>query len=85
MGDSSKPGRVSANYSVRFLCVSRQWIRSASGRIRKEKKREKEKRREKLAKAGCWSEMAAGQNQWYHFGLGAPPILLDSIGDWDVH
>ena len=24
-----------------------------------------------------------GQNQWYHFGVGAPPILVYS-GDWDV-
>ena len=29
--------------------------------------------------------MAVGQNQWYHFGVGAPPILVDFIGDWDVH
>ena len=30
-------------------------------------------------------EMAVGQNQWYHFGIGAPPILVDFSGDWDVH
>ena len=29
--------------------------------------------------------MAVGQNQWYHFGIGAPPILVDFSGDWDVH
>ena len=26
-----------------------------------------------------------GQNQWYHFGLGAPPSLACFSGDWDVH
>ena len=29
--------------------------------------------------------MAVGQNQWYHFGVGAPPILAYFSGDWDVH
>ena len=29
--------------------------------------------------------MAVGQNQWYHFGLGAPPILVYFSGDGDVH
>ena len=29
--------------------------------------------------------VAAGQNQWYHFGVGAPPILVYFTGDWDVH
>ena len=29
--------------------------------------------------------MAAGQNQWYHFGVGAPPILVYFSGDCDVH
>ena len=30
--------------------------------------------------------MAVGQNEWYHFGVGAPPILeLILVGDWDVH
>ena len=28
---------------------------------------------------------AVGQNQWYHFGVGAPPILVYFSGDWDVH
>ena len=28
---------------------------------------------------------AVGQDQWYHFGVGAPPILLYFSGDWDVH
>ena len=27
--------------------------------------------------------MALGQNQWYHFGVGAPPILVYFSGDWD--
>ena len=26
-----------------------------------------------------------GQNQWYHFGIGAPPILVYVSGVWDVH
>ena len=26
-----------------------------------------------------------GQNEWYHFGVGAPPILVYFSGDWDVH
>ena len=30
-------------------------------------------------------EMAVGQNQWYHVGVGAPPILGFFSGDWDVH
>ena len=30
-------------------------------------------------------EVAVGQNQWYHFGVGAPPILVYFSGDWDVH
>ena len=29
--------------------------------------------------------MAVGQNQWYHFGVGASPILVYFSGDWDVH
>ena len=29
--------------------------------------------------------MAVGQKQWYHFGVGAPPILVYFSGDWDVH
>ena len=29
--------------------------------------------------------MAVGQNQWYHFGVGAPPILVYFGVDWDVH
>ena len=28
--------------------------------------------------------MAVGQNQWHHFGVGAPPILVYFSGDWDV-
>ena len=31
------------------------------------------------------THMAVGQNQWYHFGVGAPPILVYFNGDWDVH
>ena len=30
-------------------------------------------------------QMALGQNQWYLFGVGAPPILVYFSGDWDVH
>ena len=29
--------------------------------------------------------MAVGQNQWYHFGVGAPPILVHFSWDWDVY
>ena len=31
------------------------------------------------------AQVAVGQNQWYHFGVGAPPILVYFSGDWDVH
>ena len=31
------------------------------------------------------SYLAVGQNQRYHFGVGAPPILVYFSGDWDVH
>ena len=30
------------------------------------------------------THLAVGQNRWYHFGVGAPPILVYS-GDWNVH
>ena len=30
-------------------------------------------------------DMAVGQNQWYHFGVGAPPLVVYFSGDWDVH
>ena len=29
--------------------------------------------------------VAVGQNQWYHFGVGAPPVLVYFSEDWDVH
>ena len=29
--------------------------------------------------------VAVGQNQWYRFGVGAPPILVYFSEDWDVH
>ena len=29
--------------------------------------------------------LAVGQNPWYHFGVGAPPILVYLSGDWNVH
>ena len=32
------------------------------------------------------NQVAVGQNQWYHFWVGAPPILVGMlVGDWDVH
>ena len=31
------------------------------------------------------THLAVGQNQWYHFWVGAPPILVYFSGDWDVH
>ena len=30
---------------------------------------------------GC--QVAVDQNQWYHFGVGAPPILVYVSRDWD--
>ena len=30
-------------------------------------------------------DLAVGQNQRYHFGVGAPLILVYFSGDWDVH
>ena len=36
-------------------------------------------------KAGAAQYVAVGQNQWYHFGVGAPLILVNFGGDWDVH
>ena len=35
--------------------------------------------------AGAHVDLAVGQNQWYHFGVDAPPSLVDFSGDWDVH
>ena len=29
--------------------------------------------------------MAVGQNQWYHFGVDPPPILVYFSGDCDVY
>ena len=34
---------------------------------------------------GSQPDSAMVQNQWYHFGVGAPPILVYLSGDWDVH
>ena len=31
------------------------------------------------------SKMVVGQNQWYHFGVGASPILIYFSEDCDVH
>ena len=31
------------------------------------------------------THVAVGQHQWYHFGVGAPPVLVYVSGDWDVH
>ena len=35
-------------------------------------------------KVAAWA-VGCGQNQWYHFGVGAPPILVYFSWDWDVH
>ena len=35
--------------------------------------------------AGAECYLDVGQHQWYHFGVGAPPILVYFSGDWDVH
>ena len=32
-----------------------------------------------------FDHMAVGQHQWYHFGVGAPPMLVYFSGDGDVH
>ena len=29
--------------------------------------------------------VAVGQHQWYHFGVGSTPIVVYFSGDWDVH
>ena len=34
--------------------------------------------------AVCQVSVAVGQNQWYHVGVGAPPILVYFSGDRDV-
>ena len=31
------------------------------------------------------TSVVSPQNQWYHFGIGAPPVLVYFSGDWDVH
>ena len=33
----------------------------------------------------AFEDMAMGQNQWYHFGVGAPLILVYLSGDSDAH
>ena len=30
-------------------------------------------------------QLAVGQHQWYHLGVGEPPILVYFSWDWDVH
>ena len=34
---------------------------------------------------GCSLAFSFGTHRWYHFGVGAPPILVYVSGDWDVH
>ena len=38
-----------------------------------------------IAPRSSFCYMAVSQNQWYHFGVGAPPVLVYFSGDWDVH
>ena len=38
-----------------------------------------------ISPAMRYSHLAVGQNQWCHFGVGAPPISVYFSGDWDVH
>ena len=45
----------------------------------------KKKKKKKKKKKHVQAHMAVGQNQWFHFGIGAPPILVYFSGDWDVH
>ena len=33
----------------------------------------------------CSRNVAVGQNQWNHFGVGVPPIFVHFSGDLDVH
>ena len=40
---------------------------------------------EEPTEAFSLAQMVVGQNQWLHFGVGAPPILVYFSGDWDVH
>ena len=35
--------------------------------------------------ACCFLDFAVGQNRWYHFAVGAEPILVYFNVDWDVH
>ena len=39
----------------------------------------------RMVSNGRHAYVAVGQNQRYHFGVGAPPILVYFAGDWDVH
>ena len=38
-----------------------------------------------MCKPHADGHMGVGRNQWYHFGVGASPILVYFSGDWDVH
>ena len=39
----------------------------------------------RLGAQPLFKHMTVGQNQWYHFGVGAPPILVYFSGARDVH
>ena len=57
----------------------------AAGPSPKRKPRQLPRRRAAWPADGRENQLAVGQNQWYHFGVGAPPILVYVTGDWDVH
>ena len=38
---------------------------------------------QRIAVQSSHVHVAVGQNQWYHVGVGAPPILVYFSGDWD--
>ena len=39
----------------------------------------------RLAERHFFAHVTMVQSQCYHFGIGAPPILVYFSGDWDVH
>ena len=53
--------------------------------MQQESQEEREARGPRVNRSGWRPDLAVGQNQWYHFGVGAPHILVYFSGDWDVH
>ena len=46
---------------------------------------EHESKRESMSHWVVLHGCGSSQSQWYHVGIGAPPILVYFSGDWDVH